>query len=116
MSERVQIYIDGGNFHHLALKPLGIFEVLLDKKMQFDFDAFANFIADQREIAQLGKRYYVGTVRTIPGNEGRKQARARQVKLFMELAKTDWQIKTSKLRNRTERIVIDDRVADYERI
>jgi len=116
MPERVQIYIDGGNFHYLALKPLGIFEVSFDKKIQFDFDAFADFIADQRDIAQLGKRYYIGTVRTIPGDDRRNQARARQVKLFMELAKTDWQIKTSKLRNRTERVVIDNRVVDHERI
>lgn len=41
---RVQIFIDGGNFHHLALRPLGI------KETDFDFDAFAEFVADGRGL------------------------------------------------------------------
>lgn len=106
----VQIFIDGGNFHHLALKPLGIDEI------DFDFNAFAFFLADGRNISEMGKRYYVGTVREKEGDERSKQAMARQVRLFNELKKTTWQIKTSKLREREEKIVIDRRVADYEKI
>lgn len=106
----VQIFIDGGNFYHLALKPLSI------QTTDFDFDAFAIFLADGRTIADMGKRYYIGTVREKEGDEKRKRAMAKQVMLFTELKKTAWQIKTSKLRERTERIVIDDRVAGYRDI
>lgn len=107
---RIQIFIDGGNFYHLALKPLGL------QPIDFDFDAFANFLADGRSITVMGKRYYVGTVREKEGDERSKQAMAKQTKLFNELKKTAWEIKTSKLRERMEKIVIDGRVADYQAI
>jgi uncharacterized LabA/DUF88 family protein len=107
---RVQIFVDGGNFHYLALKPLGIQEA------DFDFDAFAEFLADGRTIVEMGKRYYIGTVREREGDERSKRAMAQQVRLFNELKKTSWQIKTSKLRERTERIVIDWRVVDFQAI
>lgn len=107
---RVQIFIDGGNFHHLALKPLGI------QGGEFDFDGFATFLADGRTVSEMGKRYYVGTVREKEGDERSKRAMAKQTQLFNILKKTAWQIKTSKLRERTERIVIDARVADFQKI
>ncbi len=107
---KVQIFIDGGNFHYLALRPLGI------KEIDFDFDAFANFLADGRDISEMGKRYYVGTIREREGDERSKQAMAKQMQFFNELKKTSWQIKTSKLRERDERIVIDERVSDYHEI
>lgn len=107
---KVQIFIDGGNFHHLALKPLGI------KEIDFDFDAFAQFIADGRTISEMGKRYYIGTVREREGDERSKQAMAKQMQFFSELKKTAWQIKTSKLRERDERVVIDSRVNGYKKI
>lgn len=107
---RVQIFIDGGNFHHLALKPLGI------QAIEFDFDAFAKFLADERDVSDMGKRYYIGTVREKEGDERSKRVMARQTQLFNMLKKTAWQIKTSKLRERTERIIIDGRIADYQKI
>ncbi|MBU2613314.1 NYN domain-containing protein [Patescibacteria group bacterium] len=107
---RVQIFIDGGNFHHLALKSLGI------KAVEFDFDAFALFLADGRTVTEMGKRYYVGTVREKEGDERSKQVMARQTQLFNTLKKTAWQIKTSKLRERSERIFIDSRVDDFQTI
>lgn len=107
---RVQIFIDGGNLHHLALKSLGI------QALEFDFDAFAVFLADGRTISEMGKRYYIGTVREKEGDERSKRMMARQTQLFNLLKKTAWQIKTSKLRERTERIVIDGRVTDYQKI
>ncbi len=107
---RVQIFIDGGNFHHLALRPLGL------KELDFDFDAFAEFLAGGRDISDMGKRYYIGTVREREGDERSKIAMSKQVKLFNELKKTAWQIKTSKLREREERILIDDRVKNYVNI
>ncbi|MEN9557783.1 MAG: hypothetical protein RL141_152 [Candidatus Parcubacteria bacterium] len=105
----VQLFIDGGNFHHLALKPLGI------RELDFDFEAFAAFLADGRAISEKGKRYYIGTVREKEGDEHRKKMMARQTTLFNILKKTAWEIKTSKLRERTERIPIDERVSDHER-
>ncbi|HCC83554.1 TPA: hypothetical protein DEP96_01760 [Candidatus Uhrbacteria bacterium] len=107
---RVQIYIDGGNFHFLALKPLGITE------NNFDFDAFANFLADERTISENGKRYYVGTVREKEGDLRSKYLMSLQTKLFNTLKKTLWQIKTSKLRERTEKVKIDARIENYQHI
>jgi len=107
---KVQIFIDGGNFHHLALRPLGL------KEKDFNFDAFAEFIADGRDISDMGKRYYVGTVREREGDERSKEAMSKQMQFFNELKKTAWQIKTSKLREREERIVIDSRVTNHKNI
>lgn len=107
---RVQIFIDGGNFYHLALRPSGL------QATEFDFDSFATFLADERDISELGKRFYIGTVREKLGDEKSKRAMARQTKLFSTLKKTLWEIKTSKLRERTERIIIDSRVDNYQQI
>jgi len=107
---RVQIFIDGGNFHHLALKPLGL------QEEGFDFDAFASFLADGREIAEMGKRYYIGTVREKEGDQRSKAAMAKQTRLFNRFKTTRWELKTSKLRERTEKIVVDARVVDCERL
>jgi uncharacterized LabA/DUF88 family protein len=38
------------------------------------------------------------------------------MRLFTELKKTAWEIKTSKLRERTEKIIIDSRVVNYQAI
>ncbi|MBN1584969.1 NYN domain-containing protein [Candidatus Uhrbacteria bacterium] len=105
---RIQIFIDGGNFHHLALKPLGLQEA------DFDFDGFASFLADGRQITEIGKRYYIGTVREREGDERSRVAMAKQTRLFNGLKGTGWAIKTSKLRTRTERVRIDARVVDCE--
>jgi len=51
MPEKVSIYIDGGNFYHLVLKKLGVLEV------DFDFDSFAIFLANKREISKMGKGF-----------------------------------------------------------
>jgi uncharacterized LabA/DUF88 family protein len=108
--ERINIYIDGGNFHHLVLKKLGIDE------LDFEFDKFADFLAEDRKIVDMGKRFYIGTVREKIGDAQSKEAMARQTKLFTNLRLGDWEIKTSKLRMRTEKIIIDKRVADYKKI
>jgi uncharacterized LabA/DUF88 family protein len=106
--ERVQIFIDGGNFHHLALKKLNIDEI------DFSFDDFANFLANDRIISQGGKRFYVGTVREEDGNQRSKDAMSVQRKFFSSLEKDKWEIKTSKLKIRNEKIIIDERVTGYE--
>lgn len=110
MKERVAIHIDGGNFYHLALKKLRI------KETQFDFDAFALFLANSRSVAELGKRYYVGTVREREGDAKSRDAMAEQTRLFSALKSAQWEVKTSKLRERREKLIIDRRVEDSERI
>jgi uncharacterized LabA/DUF88 family protein len=108
--ERISIFIDGGNFYHLVLKKLGLDE------LKFDFEKFASFLANQRSICERGKRFYVGTVREKVGDPRTKFAMSKQTKLFNQLKHTKWEIKTSKLKTRVERIVIDNRVEDYRRI
>ncbi len=109
--EKVCIHIDGGNFYHLALKKLDLSE------KEFDFDKFVLFLAgEKRTIADLGKRYYVGTVREKEGDQRSKDAMAMQTSLFAKLKTTKWEIKTSKLRTRTEEIFIDQRIQDYKKL
>lgn len=108
--ERVQIFVDGGNFYHLVLKKLGISE------NDFSFDDFTKFLANGRDIVNLGKRFYVGTVREQEGNLRSKKAMSKQTKFFSTLKASGWDIKTSKLRMRTERIKIDSRVVNYEEL
>jgi uncharacterized LabA/DUF88 family protein len=105
--ERVQIFIDGGNFHHLVLRKLGITE------LNFSFEEFAGFLVNSRKVTPMGKRYYIGTVREQVGNPRSKEAMSKQTKLFTILKSHGWEVKTSKLRHRTEKIVIDQRVKNF---
>ena len=107
--ERVCIFIDSGNFYHLVLKKLGI------QELDFNFDRFAKFLAGEREIIKEGKRFYVGTVRERKNRHENKRAISNQTTLFTSLFKLNWAIKTSKLRTRIEKIVVDDRVIDYQK-
>ena len=107
---KVNIFIDGGNFYHLVLRKLGITE------LDFDFDKFATFLANDREIVAMGKRYYIGTVMEKEGDVRSKEAMSKQTTLFTKLKNSHWEIKTSKLRKRMEEIKIDDRVVDYKKL
>lgn len=108
--ERVEILIDGSNFYHLVLKKLDIEEA------QFNFDEFAVFLADGRTISDMCKRFYTGTVREKEGDIRTKEAMSKQTTLFTRLKNDNWEIKTSKLQTRIEKIQIDDRVIGYEKI
>lgn len=108
--DRVQIYIDGGNFYNLALKRIGCHEV------DFNFDKFANFLVGDRELILPGKRFYIGTVRGKDDNHETTKAMSNQTRLFRILERNNWTIKTSKLRTRTETIKIDDRFKDYQQL
>jgi len=109
--ERVCILIDSGNFYHLVLKKLGL------RDTEFNFEGFATFLADGREIAHEGKRFYVGTVRERQDGHESKTAMENQTKLFSDLMRAgNWAIKTSKLRTRIEKLKIDDRVTNYKEI
>jgi|GEM_PF-182620 peptidase E/uncharacterized LabA/DUF88 family protein len=110
MPERVQIFIDGSNFYHLTLKKLGL------QEGQFDFDAFASFLANGRTISDMGKRLYAGTVKEKVGDQRSVFAMSRQTSLFSNLKSNHWEIKTSTLKSRTEELVIDSRVIDYKKI
>lgn len=104
------IFIDGGNFYHLALKKLGLHE------LDFDFEAFAMFLANERDVQEMCKRFYVGTVREKEGDARSVEAMSRQNSLFTIMRNTKWEIKTSKLKTRIEEIMIDSRVAEYKKI
>ncbi|MDO8451837.1 MAG: NYN domain-containing protein [bacterium] len=110
MPERICIFIDGANFYHLTLKKMGL------KDADFNYEGFSNFLADGRTITEMGKRFYIGTVREREGDVRSKAAMAEQTSFFSSLTSTKWQLKTSKLRERTEKIVMDGRVQDYEKI
>ena len=110
-TERISIFIDAGNFYHLVLKKLGLNEV------EFNFEGFVNFIANGRQIIENGKRFYIGTVREKRDGHESTKAMSNQTKLFSELINSGgWVIQTSKLRTRTEKIKIDDRVVNYQQI
>lgn len=106
--ERVAVYIDGGNFYHLALKRARIDE------LEFSFDEFASFLIGDRALGEHGKRFYTGTVREREGDVKSKEAMAKQRRLFAKLRTGSWDVKTSKLRVRHETIRIDERVADHQ--
>lgn len=110
MTERVQIFIDGSNFYHLTLKKLGL------QDRQFDFDAFATFLANGRQISDKGKRYYAGTVSEKENDHKSIFAMSRQTSLFSHLKLLQWELKTSPLKTRMEELIIDGRVVDSKNI
>lgn len=110
MKERVCIFVDAGNFHHLTLKKLGV------RDLDFNFDDFVKFLARDRLVIEMGKRYYVGTVRERLDDPKSKESMSEQTKLFSILKKEHWEIKTSKLRRRVEEVAIDQRTVDYSKL
>ena len=110
MAERVQIFIDGSNFYYLTLKKLGL------QESQFDFDAFASFLANGRIISDMGKRLYVGTVKERVGDPRSVFAMSRQTSLFSHLKSNHWEVKTSILKSRVEELLINSRVINYKKI
>lgn len=107
MSRRVNIFIDGGNFHYLALKKIGV------NDLSFDFEKFVNLLAQGRQVVPNGKRYYRGSVRENPHDPSTVRAMSKQTELFTRLRSSGWEIKTSKLRIRKELIKVDHRVHGY---
>ena len=79
-------------------------------------DDFAKFLANGRDIVSMGKRFYVGTVREQVGNPRSIEAMSKQTRHFTTLKSANWDIKTSKLRTRIEKIRIDSRVVNYEEL
>lgn len=110
IKERVQVYIDGGNFFHLVLKKLKT------DPLSFHIEDFVDFLIDGRTVSNYGKRYYVGTIREQQNNPKSIKAMSEQTKLFTILNSYGWELKTSKLRIRDEEIIIDRRVKNYQTI
>lgn len=108
--ERIQVYIDGGNFYHLVIKKLGI------EENNFDFDAFAGVLIAGRTVSESYKRFYKGAVREKEGDPRSKELMSEQTKLFTALQKGGWEVKTSKLRRRIEELVIDSRVLECQQL
>ncbi len=108
--EKVQIFVDGGNFYHLVLKLLKI------KESDFSLDDFAKFLANGRTITDAGKRFYVGTVKEQQGNLKSKESMSYQVKYLAKLRLAGWETKTSKLRLKEEKVMIDARTKNYKNI
>ena len=108
--KRIAIFVDGGNFHHLAIKKIRTAE------LDFDFEAFAAFLSEENVLADSWKRYYVGTVREKEGDRHSKDSMATQARFFAELKKYSWQLRTSKLKTRTESITVDGRMENHEQI
>lgn len=108
--DKVQLFIDGGNFYNLALKRIGCHD------SDFNYDEFAKFLIGDRELVYPGKRFYIGTVREKGNNHETTKAMSNQTYLFNTLERCGWNIKTSKLRTRTETIKVDDRFEDYQNI
>jgi uncharacterized LabA/DUF88 family protein len=109
-TERISIYLDGGNFYHLVIKKLGI------EENNFDFNAFANLLVDGRAESESCKRFYKGSVREKEGDSRSKELMSKQTKLFTTLNKNGWDIKISKLRTRVEELVVDSRVFEYKKL
>lgn len=107
---RVSIHIDGANFYLLALKPFGI------KDASFDYENFVFMLANGRNIAPHGKRFYIGTVPEKEGDIKSKEAVSRQTSLFTRFRDGGWELKTSIHKRKIETIFVDDRVDDWENL
>ena len=107
---RVSVYVDGANFYLLALKPLGISDA------DFNYEDFIFVLADGREIAPHGKRFYIGTVPEKEGDLKSKKAVSRQTSLFTRFRDGKWEIRTSIHKKKIETISVDDRVFDWKNL
>ncbi|MBK7764489.1 MAG: NYN domain-containing protein [Bacteroidetes bacterium] len=110
MNDRVWVFIDGGNFHHLVIKKINCIE------QTFDFEKFVSFLVGEKSIGQNGKRYYVGTVRERMGDAHSKESMAIQTRFFATLKNNSWHIGTSKLKTRIETITVDSRMKDFDKL
>lgn len=90
MSERVAIYIDGGNTYR-RLKILGIPK----KDARFDYSVFAEHLIGNRAL--ISKRYYVGIVRNVDGSEKAEKMVRSQQKFLSGLENEGFEIKKGKI-------------------
>ncbi len=86
--ERVIVFLDGSNFYHRLRDPELDFKQLLD----FDYKGFAEWLSHERKI--IRSIYYVGLVRKEKANLKSEELVRNQQKLFANLQKQGWEIKT----------------------
>ena len=89
-SERVAIYIDGGNTYR-KLKDFG----LPEENKRFNFGAFACYLLGTREL--VSKRYYVGQVRNTD-HTNKSEELVRKQQIFLEtLRAVNFDVKLGKI-------------------
>lgn len=86
--ERIIVFLDGSNFYHRLRDPELNFKQLLD----FNYKGFSEWLAHGRVIANC--IYYVGLVRKEKNNLKSQELVRNQQKLFANLQKQKWEIKT----------------------
>ena len=86
--EKVVIFLDGSNFYHRLKDPELDFKQLLG----FNYKGFADWLAHGRKIVDC--IYYVALVRKEVGNVKSEELVKDQQKLFANIQKQDWEIKT----------------------
>jgi uncharacterized protein (TIGR00288 family) len=86
--QRVAIFLDGSNFYH-RMKDA---ELDFKQSLGFNYKSFAEWLAYDRNIVSM--TYYVGLVRKEQGNTKSEELVKNQQKLFANLKKQNWIIKT----------------------
>ncbi len=86
--ERVIIFLDGSNFYHRLRDP----ELDFKRLLAFDYQGLANWLCHGREIVDC--IYYIALVRKEMGNIKSEELVKDQQKLFANLQKQGWKIKT----------------------
>ncbi len=90
-SEKIAIYIDGGNFYQ-RLKDK---EINFPVGVKFDYDRFIDFLSGGRNL--VSKRYYIGVVRNVDGSKKSEKLLKSQQKFLGELEKEGFVIKRGKI-------------------
>jgi len=93
--ERVAIYIDGSNFYNYLKDK----EINFPKGVKFDFNAFVNFLLNEREC--VSKRYYVGIFRNIDGSKKSEELVKGQQKFLSRIENDGFTIKRGRIMRHT---------------
>lgn len=89
--ERVCIYIDGSNFYHYLKDK----EVSFPAGAKFNFKAFADFLAGDRQI--ISKRYYTGIFRNIDKSAKSESLVRGQQKFLAQIQNDGFDIKRGRI-------------------
>jgi uncharacterized LabA/DUF88 family protein len=90
-TEKVAIYIDGGNFYRRLKDP----QIAAPLGKIFDFNKFVNHLLNGRTL--VSKRYYVGIVRDIDGSAKSVAMVRNQQKFLAELTNGGFTVKRGRI-------------------
>lgn len=90
-TERVMIFIDGGNFYRLIRTP----EAGFPKGTKFSYKKFIDFLVSSKSLVE--KKYYVGIVKNIDGTAKSTEMVKSQQKFLSELEKDGFIIERGKI-------------------